>query len=261
MPLSDITDPAAVRSAIAEYDRLGRDDFLRRYHFGRAREYFLIHEGGEYDSKAILGAAHGYQFPDRGPLRPQDFTGGDASTARRLRELGFDVERRARSTNSVQPAGDRAQSLAEELVEDVANPLRGGGQGRGLSGPERKAVELCAVEMAKTHYRARWDTVEDVGATRCYDLECRSGDRVLRVEVKGTTGRASSILLTANEVEHARASAGQVALYVVSGIALHREPGAPPSASGGTPRIFEPWDIAQCSLRPVAYECTLPGSV
>ena len=36
----------------------GRDEFLRRYGFGRARAYLLEVDGKLYDSKAIVGYAH-----------------------------------------------------------------------------------------------------------------------------------------------------------------------------------------------------------
>lgn len=82
---------AAVESAIAEYDQLGQDAFLRRYGFGRAKHYRLIHNGRDYDSKAIVGVAHGYEFPAEGPLRSSDFSGGVHGAAKTLRELGFEV--------------------------------------------------------------------------------------------------------------------------------------------------------------------------
>lgn len=44
-----------------------------------------------YDSKAIVGAAFGYQFPDRGPLDAAAFSGGEATVKRKLEELGFEV--------------------------------------------------------------------------------------------------------------------------------------------------------------------------
>jgi hypothetical protein len=59
MSLTDLT-PEAVRQAIAEFDRLGRDSFLNTYGFGRARGYFLVHNGQAYHSKAIAGVAHQY---------------------------------------------------------------------------------------------------------------------------------------------------------------------------------------------------------
>jgi hypothetical protein len=93
MSLSELTDPEAVRQAIAEFDRMGRAAFLQRYGFGKARDYLLRESGRSYDSKAIVGAAFGYQFPDRGPLKSADFNGGENTVQRKLEDLGFTVER------------------------------------------------------------------------------------------------------------------------------------------------------------------------
>jgi hypothetical protein len=94
MALSELTDPEAVRQAIAEFDRVGRTAFLERYGFGRSREYMLREESGQlYDSKAIAGAAFGFQHPDRGPLTPSEFTGVEHTVQPKLEELGFDVVR------------------------------------------------------------------------------------------------------------------------------------------------------------------------
>lgn len=87
--LSDVTR-AAVLTAIQEFDRLGRDEFLRSAGFGQARSYFLAYNGQVYDSKAIFGYAHGAATGE--PLSWRDFTGGDKTVAHRLRELGFEVQ-------------------------------------------------------------------------------------------------------------------------------------------------------------------------
>ena len=87
--LGDLTSRDAILQAIAEFDRIGRDQFLMKYGFKPARSYFLIYSGRTYDSKAIAGAAYGYQFPDRGPLASKDFSGGDATVRPRLESLGF----------------------------------------------------------------------------------------------------------------------------------------------------------------------------
>lgn len=92
MGLSDITNRQPVLDAIAEFDRVGPDRFLRKYGFGRSRSYWLVHNGQRYDSKAIIGAAHGYARPDLGPLKAAEFTGGEASVQRKLEQLGFAVE-------------------------------------------------------------------------------------------------------------------------------------------------------------------------
>jgi len=90
--LSDITDRSSVVRALAEYDRIGQEEFLAKYGFRAARVCYLVHDGKRYDSKALLGAAYGFQFPAEGPLRPADFSGGDATVGRVLARLGFKVE-------------------------------------------------------------------------------------------------------------------------------------------------------------------------
>ena len=90
MPLNDITRNA-VLEAIGEYDRIGQDSFLERYGFDRARQYLLVHDGKRYDSKAIVGAAHGF-LPGEQPLTPGEFSGGEATVGRLLRRLGFTVQ-------------------------------------------------------------------------------------------------------------------------------------------------------------------------
>ena len=97
--LTEITSQEAVLKAIAEADELGREGFLEKYGFGPSRSYFLRHDGTDYDSKAILGAARGYQYPDRGPLGAHDFSGGEKTVERALKRLGFDVVRRGTRRN------------------------------------------------------------------------------------------------------------------------------------------------------------------
>jgi hypothetical protein len=91
MALSDLTSRDAVLAAIREFDAIGQDEFLSKYGFGKARQYVLELEGKLYDSKAIVGAAHGYQFPDIGPLKASTFSGGEATVRTKLRSLGFRV--------------------------------------------------------------------------------------------------------------------------------------------------------------------------
>ena len=91
MPLNELTSRQAVEQALSEFDELGREGFLTKYGFGRARRYFVRRDGNYYDSKAIAGAAMGYQDPDRGPLRHDEFSGGEHTTKAKLEELGFEV--------------------------------------------------------------------------------------------------------------------------------------------------------------------------
>jgi 5-methylcytosine-specific restriction enzyme A len=50
-----------------------------------------LHDGKEYDSKAIAAVAFEYQNPSLGPLKNQEFNGGYATVKRWLEELGFTV--------------------------------------------------------------------------------------------------------------------------------------------------------------------------
>lgn len=92
MGLSNITSREPVLAAIKEYDRIGRDPFLEKYGFGGFCRYWLVRDGNRYDSKAVVGAAHGYARPDLGPMQAHDFSGGAATVKRTLEQLGFQVE-------------------------------------------------------------------------------------------------------------------------------------------------------------------------
>ena len=92
MGLSNITSREPVLAAIEECDRIGREPFLQKYGFGGSRRYWLVRDGNRYDSKAIVGAAHGYARPDLGPMQAREFSGGAATIKRTLEQLGFRVE-------------------------------------------------------------------------------------------------------------------------------------------------------------------------
>jgi hypothetical protein len=382
MSFGDISNRAAVLAAVAEYDRLGEERFLKTHGYGPARKYLLVVDGKTYDSKAILGVAHGYEFPDEGALDASEFSGGAATVVRKLEALGFEIigsegepsergvkhwalcanpkyydieravreldvdwwgigksdlrpgdrvliwktkaggvhrgvvalgevvsepERRSDSQNSHWQDEERAretklrvrirydtleglpiwmdgprgdviknltvargrggtvfrvkpeewETLTNELEKEAAAE-RGAstGQGRGLSAEERKAVEMRAMELATEHYEGRGYRVEDVSGNSPYDLICMKDGGELRVEVKGTTGEGVSVLLTANEVAHARDERTNVALYVVSKIRLDQRVDRV-IADGGEVRVFEPWKIDAFDLEATQYSCKL----
>lgn len=107
---------AAVLAALDEFVALGRTKFLENYKFGRARDYFVRHPTAAAlcDSKAIVGAAYGYQFPAEGPLKPDDFSGGEATVVSVLRALGFEVEG---------AAGDWSRDEVNLIVNDYLQML------------------------------------------------------------------------------------------------------------------------------------------
>jgi hypothetical protein len=143
-----------------------------------------------------------------------------------------------------------------DLVEAI---IRGqdpaDGQRWAASAEARKAIESYAMDLALCHYRRLWREVSDVSAFKPFDILCRDSERELRVEVKGTTSSGISVLLTRNEVLHAQANSGRVALFVASNIVAS----ASAEISGGSIHIFEPWNIQDDGLDPIAYQCWLKG--
>jgi MoxR-like ATPase len=92
MGFKDIADPNAVVMAIKEFDSFDNpDDFLQKYGFGPATSYLLHFQGNDYPPRAILAVAHKFQFPEIGPLANSEFSGGEATTNKALRDLGFEV--------------------------------------------------------------------------------------------------------------------------------------------------------------------------
>jgi 5-methylcytosine-specific restriction enzyme A len=89
MAKADVTREDVLK-AIAEFDELGQEAFLDKYHMGKATAYRLHSGGKEYDSKAILAAAHGFH-PGLAPLAAGEFSGGENDAVKVLRRLGFVV--------------------------------------------------------------------------------------------------------------------------------------------------------------------------
>lgn len=90
--INQLTSADAVKQAIAECDKLGREKFLEKYGYKYARKYPLIFNGKEYDSKAIAGVAYGRQHGQA--LTPYDFSGGIRPVVPVLEKLGFEVRKR-----------------------------------------------------------------------------------------------------------------------------------------------------------------------
>src|ERR1700679_480487 len=122
---SDVTSREAVLAAIDEFDEIGREAFLAKYGFGPSREYVVVENGREYDSKAVLGAAYAHQFVGGEPLRSQDFSGGD-ETRRALERLGF--EGRSLGGENTAPPESSRLGIREgiERVLDEYGPARSG---------------------------------------------------------------------------------------------------------------------------------------
>jgi hypothetical protein len=88
MAPSEITR-AGILQAIAEHDRIGAEAFRDAYGYRAAATYLLEHEGSLYDSKAIAGVAHRYDFGTA--LKPSELSGGLKHAVAWLKREGFTV--------------------------------------------------------------------------------------------------------------------------------------------------------------------------
>ena len=118
------------------------------------------------------------------------------------------------------------------------------------------AVEALAMNMATEFYSKAWD-VEDVHGTESYDLICRRGDEVKHVEVKGTTTDGAEVILTPNEVRHAR-EYPCTALFVVSNITVGRAEDGTVTATGGKHHCYDPWRVGDGILTPLGFRYQVP---
>ncbi|QXE34733.1 DUF3883 domain-containing protein [Streptomyces sp. GMY02] len=151
---------------------------------------------------------------------------------------------------------NRTPGFTAEQVKPPKPPKQGSGGAGFVSDPKkRKAIELHAEDMAVAHYERDGWTVERLG--KPYDLHCTRDREERRVEVKGTTGAATSVDLTINEVEHARDPRNSVDLFVVSDIKVDMRT-APYTASGGRVLHLHDWAPAEEDLRPRSFEYRLP---
>jgi hypothetical protein len=156
------------------------------------------------------------------------------------------------------PPTSEQVDAAQHAVEEQAG-RRPAGQGFQIDPRVRQAIEARAMALAERHYVGLGWTVTNVSARASYDLHCtRPGGAELHVEVKGTTGDGIAVLLTPNEVDHARRQHPHVALFVAAGIRVVGAPDGSPQAADGAPRIYEPWQIDDGVLTPLGYSYVPP---
>ncbi|MGF6444350.1 HNH endonuclease [Paraburkholderia youngii] len=153
---SDINDRSAVLAAMREFDETGRERFLKKYKFGKARSYFLVENGKRYDSKAIIGAAHFYQYPAEGPLTHEQFSGGELTVAKILEDMGFVVDRPRkpleRELSAVRGQVERTGGFSPHDLEDARHRtlvaiVQRQGQGRFRDDLLRAYGGKCAISM------------------------------------------------------------------------------------------------------------------
>jgi hypothetical protein len=143
--------------------------------------------------------------------------------------------------------------VVRDVIDMAAGRSSGRSQGFLLSSGTRDAVDKHAMIRAAAHYSQAW-TVEDVHKHRSYDLECRRGDEVLYVEVKGTTSLGETVLVTLGEVRLAKQRHPHTELFVVWGIQIDNPTAERPRASGGEVSVYQGWAADDSRLRPLGFE-------
>ncbi|MDQ0239285.1 protein NO VEIN domain-containing protein [Arthrobacter bambusae] len=160
----------------------------------------------------------------------------------------------ARHRNAIGYADD--PELPETWVGDIAEDApASSGQGRQMDSVVRKAIEDAAQERLMDLYRTDGWTVTDTRQNRPYDAVAVRGTESLYLEAKGTQSRGQSVIVTRNEVDHARSHPGSCIMGVWSGMRLIDGVVDP---AAGTFRSF-PFDPDQGTLWPLDYEWILPA--
>ena len=77
------------------------------------------------------------------------------------------------------------------------------------------------------------------------------------VEVKGTTTDGAEVILTPNEVRHARDNPC-TALFVLSNITVERAEDGTVTATGGKQHLFDPWHLDDGTLTPLGFRYQVP---
>lgn len=151
---------------------------------------------------------------------------------------------------------EKVNALLEGTVQDplaLDDPVPGKGQGFGLSAAQRRAVELRAMELARKLYEDDGWAIIDTSSHSPYDFFATKNSERRYIEVKGTTGKGGSVVLTRGEVLHARKKAKQSALIVVTEIILENIKGNWEGKSGMISHHSDPWKIDSSSLEATQY--------
>jgi hypothetical protein len=239
---------ARILLAIVDSTVSRRHPFEERVMQVRERPYPIV-LSRESDIEALRIALESAQGP---VAQEPGAKGGNRHKRIRLYLDGVDADDLEGRLGGVPESGPLRDAVEMLELSRIA-PRRGGGQGRGLDAVQRGAVEDRAMRVVMLRLEGEGWEVSDVSREYVgYDLLAMRGNEQMHVEVKGTTGEGLSVLLTKNEVRHARHD-GRAVLAVVSGIRLVRA-GEDWSGEHGTETVFRPWRPDQGRLTALVYE-------
>lgn len=174
-----------------------------------------------------------------------------------------DIKKKEAELIPKKSSGDK-KSLSEIEInenDDLSLPLTPspslpGESGRYQDDPEkRKRTELFAVKRACEHYSKLGFSIVEKG--KPYDLLCTRDELIVHVEVKGTTGNGSVVILTKNEVKDARDDSWRSDLFIVKNIVLTAD-GDSWSPSGGDDVLYEAWVLDEEDLEASEFMYRVP---
>jgi Domain of unknown function (DUF3883)/EVE domain len=157
----------------------------------------------------------------------------------------------------LQIAGDVSKSDTKPKLKDTEPRTRTAGY---ISDPAlRKAVELQAMKQADELLNELGYDTRDVSATEPYDIHATGSEDELAVEVKGSSGAATTVELTIGEVNKAREKTQGSMLVVVDQIPYERD-GEQVVTKAGRLRFWLPWDneLSGDRLQPIRFRYLLP---
>lgn len=115
------------------------------------------------------------------------------------------------------------------------------------------------MNVATEFYGEAW-SVEDVHDSESYDLVYRRGEEVKHVEVKGTTTDGAEVILTPNEVRHARENKC-TALFILSNVRVERAEDGTVTATDGVRHLYDPWCLDDSALTPLGFRYQVPAQL
>lgn len=145
---------------------------------------------------------------------------------------------------------------AEHRTSTVVADRARAGRGREPAPARHRAVEEAAWERLAQHFRADGWQVEDTRTTQPYDAVATRGPQTRYLTATGTQTAADHVLVTEEEIEHARAHPDACVLGVLAGVVLDEAGDAVPGT--GHLRVL-PWDPDAGTLTPATYRYAPPS--
>lgn len=149
----------------------------------------------------------------------------------------------------------RGTKLVPTTVANIDRPKRRKTvQGFQRDQAKKYATELRGMVVAREYYESLGFKVDDKSMLRGlgYDYLCTKGKHIIEVEVKSTTGSFGEVIITKNELDNARNSKNDTALFVVHGIEFDIQK-RNVTGIGGEITILDNWLPKDSELTPLTF--------